>query len=81
MHPHADLNRIFPIDDEASARFAISKAACLRAAGVISPAERDAVLFRAATALERAGARAATEPAENPSVRLRDAGVGHRTSG
>ncbi len=54
-----DLDRIFPIHDEASARFAIVKAGCLHSAGVITESEKAIVLARAATVVERRDSRRA----------------------
>jgi hypothetical protein len=54
MRPLPCLGRIFPMDDEASARLAIVKAECLRVAGVISGAEKAAVIERATVVIDQA---------------------------
>lgn len=59
MRPLADLDRIFPITDAASARFAIVKAECLHAARVISDAEKEAVLTRAKSVIDAGDGRRA----------------------
>ena len=47
MRSRLDLAQIFPMDDEASARLMMVKAACLHSAGVITEAEKLVVLERA----------------------------------
>jgi hypothetical protein len=54
MRPLPYLGRIFPMDDAASARLAIVKAECLRVAGVISTAEKAAVIERATVVIDQA---------------------------
>lgn len=48
----SSLDRIFPIKDEASARLAVVKADCLRAAHMISEGERTIVLAVAAAVID-----------------------------
>ncbi len=50
----ADPERIFPISEAESARFAMVKAECLHAAGVISEAEKEAVFARAKRVIDAA---------------------------
>jgi hypothetical protein len=59
MAQHLDLERIFPIKDEASARLLMLKADCLRAAGVINESECQTVIARARAVLDRTFTRAA----------------------
>ena len=51
MHLSINMELIFPIRDEPSARLMTLKAECLHVAGVISEHEEQAVLGRAAKAL------------------------------
>ena len=46
-----NLNSIFPMKDEASARLMMLKADCLRAAGLIDDAERQTIVTRAISIL------------------------------
>lgn len=48
MRSNLDLDLIFPIADEPSARLMVVKAQCLYAAGVIDEEERQAVFAQAA---------------------------------
>ena len=60
MKAPLQFHRIFPIDDEASARFMLVKADCLHSAGVVDDGDRRDVMALAARYLpERQPMRAA----------------------